>query len=178
MKKTLITVFVMCFFVVVLGPIKIVKAEFAPKIEATQLYKEKIEAVDVFKTTGKDIYVTEDEVYLMAQTVFAESRSESFEGKVAVASVILNRLKSPNFPHTIEGVIKQKDAFSCVKNGKIDVIPDESCYAAVLSALKGNDPTSKAVFYYNPKIATSSWMINVGKTNAKTIGNHVFFYAK
>lgn len=178
MKKTMITVLFMCFFVVVLVPSKIVKAEYAPKIEATQLYKEKIEAVEVFQPTATDTYVTEDEVYLMAQTVFAESRSESFEGKVAVASVILNRVKDPNFPHTIEGVIKQKDAFSCVKDGKIDVIPDESCYSAVLSALKGNDPTSKAVFYYNPKIATSTWMINVGKSNAKTIGNHVFFDAK
>ena len=169
---------VMCLLVVVLVPNGIVKAEFAPKIEATQLYKEKIDAVEVFEPISTDTYVTEDEVYLMAQTVFAESRSESFEGKVAVASVILNRVKNPNFPHTIEGVIKQKDAFSCVKNNKINVIPDESCYAAVLSALKGNDPTSKAVFYYNPKIATSTWMINVGKTNPKTIGNHVFFYAK
>ena len=168
----------MCFFVVVLVPTKIVKAEFAPKIEATQLYKEKIEAVEVFQPISTDTYVTEDEVYLMAQTVFAESRSESFEGKVAVASVILNRTKNSSFPHTIEGVIKQKDAFSCVINGKIDVVPDESCYTAVLSALKGNDPTSKAVFYYNPKFATSTWMINVGKSNAKTIGNHVFFYAK
>ncbi|MBC8059539.1 MAG: cell wall hydrolase [Clostridiaceae bacterium] len=178
MKKTIIILFVMCFFVVVLVPTQIVKAEFAPKIEATKLYKEKIEAVEVFQTTNTDIYVTEDEVYLMAQAVFAESRSESFEGKVAVAAVILNRVKNPNFPHTIEGVIKQKYAFSCVKNNKINVVPDESCYAAVLSALKGNDPTSKAVFYYNPKIATSTWMINVAKSNTKTIGNHVFFHTK
>jgi len=178
MKKTMMTVLIMYFFVVALVPSEIVKAEYAPKIEATQLYREKIEAVEVLKTTSTEVYVTEAEVYLMAQTVFAESRSESFQGKVAVASVILNRVKDPSFPHTIEGVIKQKDAFSCVRNNRIDVVPDESCYSAVLSALKGNDPTSEAVFYYNPKIATSKWMINVGKSNPKTIGNHVFFYAK
>ncbi len=176
MKKVNIALLVMCFFIG-FSP-HVVKAEIAPRIEATDLYKEKIASVEVFDQSPSELYVTDDEVYLMAQTVFAESRSESFQGKVAVASVILNRVKNPNFPHSIEGVIKQKNAFSCVKDGRIYVIPDESCYAAVLSALKGNDPTSEAVFYYNPKTATSVWMKNISKKNATTIGNHVFFATK
>lgn len=119
--------------------------------------------------------VTDDDIYLMAQIVYAESRSEPFEGKVAVASVILNRLNHAAFPKSIKEVVTQRNAFSCVKNGKINVIPDESSYSAVREALKGSDPTSKAVFFYNPKIATSKWMKNVSKTNEKIIGNHVFF---
>lgn len=140
------------------------------------LYKEEISSVQVLSISNdKTVYITDDDLYLMAQIVYAESRSEPYEGKVAVASVILNRVKSPGFPKSVENVIKQKGAFSCIKNGEIDVVPDESSYSAVLDALKGKDPTNKAVFFYNPKIATSKWMKNISKSNVKPIGNHVFF---
>ena len=175
MKKTFIALLFLCIFAFM--PFTNVKAEIAPMIESKDLYQEKIDTIEVFAPQTNDVYVTDDEVYLMAQVVFAESRSEPFEGKVAVASVILNRMKDPHFPHTVKGVVMQKDAFSCVRNGKIDVVPDESSYKAVLAALKGNDPTAEAVFYYNPKIATDKWMKNISKRNVKIIGNHVFFVA-
>lgn len=111
----------------------------------------------------------------MAKVVYAESNSEPFEGQVAVASVILNRLKYPEFPKTVQGVIKQKGAFSCVQNGAINVTPNKNSYTAVSQALKGVDPTGKSTFFYNPKIATSQWMKNINKRNIKYIGNHVFF---
>jgi len=141
------------------------------------LYKNELAAVNVFSTPVNDIYITDSEAYLMAQVVYGESGSEPYVGKVAVASVILNRLKDPLFPKTVEGVIKQKGAFSCVVSGKIDKVPDEASYRAVLDALKGQDPTDKAVFFYNPRTATSTWMKNVGKKNIRNIGNHSFFVA-
>ncbi len=97
----------------------------------------------------------------MAKVVYAESNGEPFEGQVAVASVILNRLTYPRFPKTVEGVVKQSGAFSCVRNGNIDVVPSQSNYKAVSQALKGQDPTNKAVFFYNPRIATSTWMKDI-----------------
>jgi N-acetylmuramoyl-L-alanine amidase len=139
------------------------------------LYKEEASAVQVLSLSDREVYITDDDIYLMAQIVYAESRSEPYNGKVAVASVILNRLESPGFPKTIEQVIKQKAAFSCLRNGEIDVVPDKMSYQAVLDALKGKDPTNNAVFFYNPKIATSAWMKQVTKKNIKPIGNHVFF---
>lgn len=139
------------------------------------LYKEELGIVQVFSLSDRSVYITDDDIYLMAQIVYAESRSEPYDGKVAVASVILNRLKSPGFPKSVENVIKQKGAFSCLRNGEIDIIPDKISYQAVLDALKGKDPTNNAVFFYNPKIATSSWMKNISKKNVKPIGNHVFF---
>ena len=141
------------------------------------LYKNELAAVNVFSTPVNDIYITDSEAYLMAQVVYGESGSEPYVGKVAVASVILNRLKDPLFPKTVEGVIKQKGAFSCVVDGKIVKVPDEASYRAVLDALKGQDPTDKAVFFYNPRTATSTWMKNVGKKNIRNIGNHSFFVA-
>jgi N-acetylmuramoyl-L-alanine amidase len=150
----------------------------ADSLKSQDLYKERDSIVQVFSFNDRKILVTDDDIYLMAQVVYAESRAEPFDGKVAVASVILNRLLHPEFPKTVEGVVKQKGAFSCVINGKVNFTPDNSSYAAVMEALKGNDPTDKAVFFYNPKIATSKWMHNVEKNNVKPIGNHVFFVVK
>lgn len=141
----------------------------------TTLFNQQDEVVQVFSYLDRKIYITQNDIHLMAKVVYAESNCEPFEGKVAVASVILNRLKYPEFPKTVEGVVKQKGAFSCVRNGDINVTPDESSYKAVFQALKGEDPTERAVFFYNPKIATSNWMKNINKKNVKTIGNHVFF---
>ncbi|MBK5240834.1 cell wall hydrolase [Clostridium sp.] len=155
-----------------------------PGSEAKNLYNEQIEAVAVFNDANGSIYVTDDDVYLMAQVVYAESCGESYSGKLAVASVILNRANHIGFPKSISGVIYQKNAFSCVKDGKVfhggkaNIIPDSSSYTAVLDALKGKDPTYQAVFFYNPKIATSTWMKDIKKANIKTIGNHVFFVVK
>lgn len=127
-------------------------------------------------STGKT-YITNKDVYLMAKVVYAESCGEPHDGKVAVASVILNRVKNPQFPKSIKGVILQRNAFSCVQNGDIKVTPDKDSYNAVIEALKGTDPTNKALFFYNPKIATCTWMKHVNKQNLKVIGNHVFFNA-
>lgn len=170
MKKYLYVFLFLCLFLFI--PYNKVNAN--GEIDC-DLYKEQIEAVQVLTYNDNNIYVTNEDVYLMAQIVYAESRSEPYEGKVAVASVILNRLQSPGFPKSIEGVIKQKNAFSCLVNGQIDVIPDKASYDAVIEALNGNDPTNKAVFFYNPRIATSNWMKNIGKTNVTPIGNHIFF---
>ena len=126
MKKYIIVILAMILFS--FSFFQEAKAEENSSNGSDDLFKEKLLTQQVFKGQDSELYITDDEVYLMAQTVFAESRSESFEGKVAVASVILNRMKNPSFPHTVEGVIFQKGAFSCVKNGKIDVIPDTSCY--------------------------------------------------
>ncbi|MBV7271564.1 cell wall hydrolase [Clostridium thailandense] len=142
------------------------------------LFNQQEQVVQVFNYSDKKIYITQKDIRLMAQIVYAESNCEPFEGKVAVASVILNRLKYPEFPKTVEEVVKQRGAFSCVRNGNIDVVPDEDCYKAVFQALKGEDPTEKAIFFYNPRIATSQWMKNINKKNVKTIGNHVFFVVK
>lgn len=146
--------------------------------ETRNLYKEESQVVTVFNARGRNINVTNEDIHLMAQIVYAESCAEPYEGKVAVASVILNRLRDVRFPDNIQGVVKQKAAFSCVKNGKISVTPDENSYRAVMDALRGKDPTENAVFFYNPKIATCSWMKNIDKHNSKTIGNHVFFVVK
>lgn len=142
------------------------------------LFNDQSIAIEVFGERKSTIYITNKDIYLMAQVVHAESRGEPYEGKVAVASVILNRVKNPSFPKSIVGVVKQPYAFSCVRKGVININPDKDSYNAVIDALNGIDPTNKAVFFYNPKIATCGWMKNIDKSNKKVIGNHVFFVVR
>ena len=55
----------------------------------------------------------------MSQVVYAESKGEPFDGKIAVASVILNRTTDSQFPDTIHGVITQKNAFLVLEMAKL-----------------------------------------------------------
>lgn len=171
MKKNVLSGFLIASLLCFNPAFLFVKAESRD----TELFNQNSEAAQVFKVNN--LTLSKNDIYLMAQIVHAESKGEPFEGKVAVASVILNRASYPEFPKSIRGVIMQKNAFSCVQNGSINVVPDESSYEAVLEALKGKDPTEKAVFFYNPKTATSKWMKNVSKKCIIKIGNHVFFKA-
>lgn len=133
------------------------------------------EHVEVFTCNDQMIYLTEPDIYLMSQIVYAESKGEPFEGKVAVASVILNRVLDPKFPNTIKDVVFQPYAFSCIIDGSISVEPSEDCISAVYEAIGGSDPTGEALFFYNPEISTCSWMNSVEKYNTIPIGQHLFF---
>lgn len=145
--------------------------------EEISLYGEKDEVVEVFSHQNQKIYLTRNDINLMAAVVYGESKGEPYDGKVAVASVILNRVVNYKFPNSVKSVITQKNAFSCVRNGKIPLTQDKLCYKAVYDAISGYDPTNNCCFFYNPKIATCNWMKGVNKTNTKRIGNHVFFNA-
>lgn len=131
--------------------------------------------IEVFKENNTMLYLTQEDIYLMSQVVYAESKGEPFEGKVAVASVILNRAVDGSFPNSIREVIFQPYAFSCIIDGQISVEPSQECFNAVYEALAGNDPTDNALFFYNPQIATCNWMKGVEKVNSKSIGQHLFF---
>ena len=91
---------------------------------------------------------------------------------VAVGAVILNRVNSPDFPNTVYGVIYQPWAFTAVNDGQINLEPNQTAYKAAQDALNGWDPTYGCLFYYNPKVATSSWIYS--RQVVITIGNHVF----
>lgn len=145
------------------------------EVNSTIINMPKENVVEVFNHNDNMIYLTEDDVNLMAKIVYAESKGEPYEGKVAVASVILNRVLSPGFPSSISEVVFQPNAFSCVVDGQISVTPTEECYNAVYDAIEGNDPTNEALFFYNPAIATCSWMQDVEKADSKAIGQHLFF---
>ncbi len=119
-----------------------------------------------------DSSTSNNDLYLLAKCVHAEARGESYTGQVAVAAVILNRVKSPSFPNTIAGVIYQPYAFTAVSDGQINLEPNQTAYNAARDALNGWDPTYGAIYYYNPATATSKWIWS--RKTTVTIGKHVF----
>ena len=114
----------------------------------------------------------ESETYLLGRLVHGEARGEPYVGKVAVAAVVLNRVKSPSFPNTISGVIYQSGAFDAVADGQINLTPDEDSLRAARDALNGWDPTGGCLYYYNPVTATNSWIWS--RTVQLSIGKHNF----
>ncbi|MBR1607344.1 MAG: spore cortex-lytic enzyme [Clostridia bacterium] len=115
---------------------------------------------------------TESESYLLARLVHGEARGEPYTGKVAVAAVVLNRVRSAAFPNTISGVIFQAGAFDCVRDGQIWLTPDSESLRAANDALAGWDPTAGCIYYYNPATATSSWIWS--REVRLSIGAHAF----
>ena len=114
----------------------------------------------------------ETELTLLARLVSGEARGEPYIGQVAVAAVVLNRVRNSAFPNTISGVIFQSGAFDAVWDGQFDMEPSASCYRAARDAMNGWDPTGGCVFYYNPSTATNEWILT--RTVQLTIGQHAF----
>ena len=112
------------------------------------------------------------DLYLLARLVHREARGEPYKGKVAVAAVVLNRLKSSSFPNTIAGVIYQRGAFDAVSDGQINMQPDNESIRAARDAMNGWDPSNGCLYYYNPKTATSRWMLS--RPVLLHIGQHAF----
>lgn len=114
----------------------------------------------------------ETELSLLARLVSGEARGEPYVGQVAVAAVVLNRVKHDAFPNTISGVIFQAGAFDAVWDGQFDQTPTDSARRAARDAMNGWDPTGGCVYYYNPVTATNPWIWT--RQVQLTIGEHAF----
>ncbi|MBQ4517396.1 MAG: cell wall hydrolase [Clostridia bacterium] len=115
-----------------------------------------------------------NEIQLLARCVNGEARGEPYIGQVAVAAVILNRVRHPSFPNTIAGVIYQPRAFTATIDGQMNVpiSQDSTVYQACQDAMNGWDPSGGAVYYYNPRKTTNRWIFS--REVVKVIGNHRF----
>lgn len=114
----------------------------------------------------------ESELSLLARLVSGEARGEPYIGQVAVAAVVLNRVRSDEFPDTVSGVIFQPGAFDAVWDGQFDMTPTDSAVRAARDAMNGWDPTGGCTYYYNPATATNSWIWS--RQVQLTIGQHAF----
>lgn len=122
-------------------------------------------------STGNSNYSGSD-VYLLAKTIHAEARGEPYIGQVAVGAVVLNRVRHPDFPNSISGVVYQPWAFTAVHDGQINLEPNETAMRAAKDAMNGWDPTNGCIYYYNPQTATSDWIWS--RPVQLTIGKHSF----
>lgn len=111
-------------------------------------------------------YISLEDFDMMARVVYAEAKTESFDGKVAVAEVILNRVESGGFPDTVAEVITQENAFSIY--GASGAAPiDTECQEAVQEAVNGRIFPGEVVYFREGKFHTFG-------TEYEIIGNHYF----
>lgn len=115
---------------------------------------------------------TSGDVDLLARLISAEARGEPYSGQVAVGAVVMNRVENPAFPGTVSGVIYQSGAFTCLQDGQFWKPVADSAYKAAREAINGSDPSGGAIYYYNPRTATSKWILS--RRILTTIGNHRF----
>lgn len=118
------------------------------------------------------VHLTAQEVEWLAQMIHAEARGEPYLGQVAVGAVIINRLRSSEFPNTLRGVLFQRNAFQPIQNGSFYQKPNESARRAALEALNGHDPTGGALYFFNPRLSNDRFMHS--RPAKVTIGSHRF----
>ena len=132
---------------------------------------------DYYKKPSAENNYTENDLMWLAKMVHAESKGESMKGKIAVANVILNRVKNPGFPKTIYGVIFDRKfgvQFTPIINGSIYNTPSSDSIEASRRALSGENPVGNSLYFMNPRIATTSW-ISSNRRYYTTIGSHSFY---
>ena len=124
-----------------------------------------------------DTSYTSDDIFWLARIVHAESRGEPMRGKIGVANVILNRVKSSSFPNTIYDVIFDRRfgiQFNPAYNGAIYNNPSMDSFIAAKRALRGENTVGNSLYFFNPRIASSSWISN-NRRYYTTINNHAFY---
>lgn len=140
---------------------------------------------DSLADLGQVIPVTAQEIDEMVRMVHAEAEGESFEGKLGVAAVMINRALSEEFiPNTVHDVLHALTAdgfyeFSPLQDGRfyqdINDAAYQVAYEAVMLALAGVDPTGGALFFHNPNTAPNAWAAKY-RPYATSIGNHDFHF--
>jgi len=128
-------------------------------------------------TSGSSYYKS-DEVYWLSRIINAEARGEPLLGKIAVGNVILNRVRSKEFPNTIYGVIFDRRfgvQFTPTANGAIYAAPTEESVIAAKICLEGYTVSPGILYFVNPSVAPNSWASRNRPYYGK-IGNHAFYY--
>lgn len=131
----------------------------------------------VVPANSTDSSYTFDEIFWLGRIIEAESSGEPKDGKIAVGNVILNRVKSSEYPDTIYGVIfdrKYGTQFQPVSNGTIYNNPSADSLSSAKLALSGTNLAGRSLYFLNPKISTNFWIVN-NRRFYKSIGNHDFY---
>ena len=118
-----------------------------------------------------------NDIVWLSRIIEAESSGEPFSGKIAVGNVILNRVKSRDFPDTIYEVIFDTNygvQFQPVSNNAIYNTPSTDSVIAGKLAIRDTNEAGESLYFLNPKSASNFWIVN-NRTYYKTISNHAFY---
>ncbi len=124
--------------------------------------------------TSGDIAYQSDVLYWLSHIINAESGNQPLAGKIAVGNVVLNRVASPRFPDTVYEVIHQRNQFTPVSNGSINLTPNAESVIAAKLCLDGANTVGNALYFLNPRTARSSWASR-NRPYVTTIGAHAFY---
>ena len=127
--------------------------------------------------SGRSRSYDAQDLYWLSRVISAESRGESLEGQIAVGNVVLNRVRSAEFPDSIQGVVfDSKDGvqFEPVSNGSIYDAPTARAVLAAKAALAGTDIVGNCLYFYAPALSQGTWIKN-NRTYYTTIGCHRFY---
>lgn len=121
---------------------------------------------------GAALPISSTQYRILVRIIHAEAGGEPLKGQVAVAAVLLNRIRSGRFPKSISANVFRSGEFESVSNGYIWSEPTSSAYKAAKLALQGWDPTYGALYFYNPAKTYTSWIWS--RPIHIRIGNHNF----
>ena len=139
-------------------------------------------SIDLRGTVGDTIvpgskFYDSDELYWLSRIISAEAIGEPMEGKIMVGNVILNRVRSNDFPNTIHGVIFDTThgvQFTPTANGTVYNNPSEESMIAAKLCLDSYSLSQTAMYFLNPAAATNFWVPN-NRPYLTTIGCHDFY---
>ena len=122
---------------------------------------------DNAQAAAQEVSVSTSDLDLMAAIIECEAGGESYEGKVGVGAVIMNRIRSGEFPNTLSEVIYQSGQFEPTWTGKLSSVlsrgASEACYAAAQDVFAGANTIGGRLFFH------------AGGGSGLTIGNQTFY---
>jgi len=122
-------------------------------------------------------YYNSDDVYWLSRIIHAEAQGEPFLGKLAVGTVIMNRMADDEFPDELYDVIFDNDngvQFTPTVNGQIENTPGEESVIAAKLCLDGYRFSDSILYFLNPELASSLW-VPQNCTFVASIGGHDFY---
>lgn len=134
--------------------------------------------VEIYSGSGAIVsgesYYDSDSLYWLSHIINAESGNQTLDGKLAVGTVIMNRVDSPRFPNTIYEVVCAPNQFTPVQNGAIYREPNAESVIAAKLILEGVRVGGNSLYFVNPSISPNSWAQR-NRPYVTTIGAHAFF---
>ncbi len=166
---------------IVNGRMTVAVRPLAAVFDASVLWDGETKSVSVGERRGliesADEYYDADDLYWLSRIISAESRGEPMEGKIAVGTVVYNRVASDDYPDTVYGVIFDMEhgvQFTPAATGSVYNEPTNESVIAAKLCMEGKRYRSDALFFCTVAIKDTSW---AGKNRPfiETIGGHAFF---
>lgn len=128
-------------------------------------------------SSGDSFYNSTDLLWL-SRIIYAESNTEPFDGKIAVGNVVMNRVRSSEFPGSVYSVVFDTEygtQFTPVANGTIYNTPSSDCVIAAKICLEGFSYSDGIIYFMDVAAASNMWIAN-NRRLAFVIGSHSFYY--